>query len=73
MIKYTQIIRPLLPTNVLSVFDHFVGLALEGLINKALGKNFEANNRNLQIFLLVLDNQWFSEFHILENFTYDSH
>ena len=29
--KHTQIIRRLLPTNCLSVFDHFVGLALKGL------------------------------------------
>ena len=31
MFKHTQTIRPLLPTNCLSVFDHFVGMALEGL------------------------------------------
>ena len=31
MIKHTQTIRRLLPTNWLSVFDHFVGLALNGL------------------------------------------
>ena len=31
MVKYTQTIRRLLPTNCLSVFDHFVGLALKGL------------------------------------------
>ena len=31
MIKHTQTIRRLLPTNCLSVFDHFVGLALKGL------------------------------------------
>ena len=29
MFKHTQTIRRLLPTNCLSVFDHFVGLALE--------------------------------------------
>ena len=32
MVKHTQTIRRLLPTNCLSVFDHFVGLALKGLI-----------------------------------------
>ena len=32
MVKRAQIIRWLLPTNSLSVFDHFVGLALKGLI-----------------------------------------
>ena len=31
MVKHTQTIHRLLPTNCLSVFDHFVGLALEGL------------------------------------------
>ena len=30
MVKHTQTIRRLLPTNRLSVFDHFVGLALKG-------------------------------------------
>ena len=32
LVKHIQIIRRLLPTNSLSVFDHFVGLALKGLI-----------------------------------------
>ena len=31
MVKHTQTIRRLLPTNCLSVFDNFVGLALKGL------------------------------------------
>ena len=31
MVKHTQTIRRLLPTNCLSVFDHFVGLALKEL------------------------------------------
>ena len=31
MVKHTQTIRRL-PTNYVSVFDHFVGLALKGLI-----------------------------------------
>ena len=31
-VKHTQTIRRLLPTNCLSVFDHFVGLALKRLI-----------------------------------------
>ena len=33
MVKHTQIIRRQKPTNCLSVFDHFVGLALKGLKN----------------------------------------
>ena len=32
MVEHTQTIRRLLQTNCLSVFDHFVGLALKGLI-----------------------------------------
>ena len=31
MVKHTQTIRRLLAMNCLSVFDHFVGLALKGL------------------------------------------
>ena len=31
MVKHTQIIRRQKPTNYLSVFDHFVGLALKRL------------------------------------------
>ena len=31
MIKQTQAVRRLLPTNCLSVFDHFVALLLKGL------------------------------------------
>ena len=32
MVKHTQTIRQQLPTNCLSVFDHFVILVLKGLI-----------------------------------------
>ena len=31
MVKHTQTIRRLLPTNCLSVFDHFMGLAHKDL------------------------------------------
>ena len=31
MVKHNETIRRLLPTNCLSVLDHFVGLALKGL------------------------------------------
>ena len=33
IVKHTQRIRRLLLTNCLNVFDHFVGLALNGLTN----------------------------------------
>ena len=38
MVRHTQTIRRLLPMNCLSVFDHFVGLALKRLLNP-----FQAN------------------------------
>ena len=31
MVKHTETISRLLPTNCLNVFDHFVGLVLQGL------------------------------------------
>ena len=36
MVKHTQTIRRLLPTNCLSVFGHFVGLALKELKKQLL-------------------------------------
>ena len=47
MVKHTQAIRQLLPTNCLSVFNHFVGLALKGL------RHYLREGR-LQISLLIL-------------------
>ena len=35
MVKHTQAIRRLSPTNCLSVFDHFMGLVLKALKIKA--------------------------------------
>ena len=35
MVKHTQTNRWMLPTNCLSVFDHFVGCALIGLMKDA--------------------------------------
>ena len=32
MVKHTQTIRRQQPTNCLGIFDHFVGLALKGII-----------------------------------------
>ena len=34
MVKHTQTNRQMLPTNYLNVFDHFMGLAVKGLILK---------------------------------------
>ena len=36
MVKHTQTIRRQFSTNSLSVFDHFVGLALKGLMKKSV-------------------------------------
>ena len=49
MIKYTQTIRRLLPTNCLSVLDHFVVLALKGL-NASLFCILQIN-RNSEAYL----------------------
>ena len=38
IVKHTHTIRRLLPKNYLSVFDHFWGLALKGLLNSCLPK-----------------------------------
>ena len=46
MVKHTQTIRKQQPTNYLSVFDHFMGLALKGLISmqSPSGDNFETES-----------------------------
>ena len=36
MVKHSQSVRRLLPTNCLSVFDYFVGLAFKGLNSEGL-------------------------------------
>ena len=38
MVKHTQTIRGQQPANCLSVFVHFVGLALKGLISLTMGR-----------------------------------
>ena len=39
MVKYTQTIRQQQPTNCLSIFEHFVGLALKGFMSKKAAKS----------------------------------
>ena len=50
MLKYTQTIRWLLPTNCLSVLEHFVGSALKGL--KIITKLFEISTKVLGIYFV---------------------
>ena len=45
MVKHTKTIRRILPTNCLSVFDHFVGLLL-----KAFSKNKKQKSKRLKMF-----------------------
>ena len=55
MIKHTQTIRRLLPTNSLSVFNHFVELALKGLkivANYVLSMNYGRFSYNWKAFYL---------------------
>ena len=50
MVKHTQTIRRNLPTNCLSVFDHFVGLALKGLIRTMILKvSIILNHEKLEV------------------------
>ena len=44
MVKHTQTIRRLLPRNCLSVFDHFVGLALKGLRKNTFPESYRKSN-----------------------------
>ena len=46
MVKHSQTIRRLLPTNCLSVFDHFVGFALKGMKYFAKRLNGNTNRKN---------------------------
>ena len=50
MVKHTQKIRRMLPTNFLSVFDHFVGLAFKRLIlSYIMLKSGQTNFKNFQM------------------------
>ena len=55
MFKHNQTIRRLLPTNCLSVSDHFVGLALKGLAS-FLSILHEMVKHKLKIFQQMLQN-----------------
>ena len=46
MVKHTQTIRRQQPTNCLSVFDHFVGLAFKGLKDKQKFQNNFVETKN---------------------------
>ena len=48
MVKHTQSIRRLLPTTCLSVFDHFVGLALKGLRLQFFARFKQSENADLK-------------------------
>ena len=60
MVKHIQTIRRLLPTNFLSVFDHFVGLLLKGLkmkkaFDNALGSLLVIQNVLIRTFITLTD------------------
>ena len=44
MVKHTQTVRRCLPTNCFTVFDHFAGLALKGLLHE-INKNMPKQPR----------------------------
>ena len=63
MVKHTQIICRLFPMNCLSVFDHFVGLVLKGLISFVISWNASISNmwycmRNTSQNSLTGSNDW---------------
>ena len=45
MVNHTGTVRRLLPTNCLSVFDHFVGLALKGVTYLVIVKHIFHQNQ----------------------------
>ena len=49
MIKHTHIIRRLLPTNYLSVFNHFVGLVLQGLTLNTCSRVYQRHMKSLPL------------------------
>ena len=53
MVKQTQTIRRLLKTNCLSLFDYFVGLALERLITVRIYDQFIAETPSYQKFVAI--------------------
>ena len=55
MVQHTQTIRRLLPMNCLSVFNHFLGLALKGLniLTETLLKGMSLTYENLTRFMSV--------------------
>ena len=58
MVKHTQTIYQLLPTNHLSVFDHFVGLALKGLrFSNSVFQQYLNNYLN-SLKVLILGTAW---------------
>ena len=53
MVKHTQTIRRQQPTNCLSVFDHFVGLALKELMLLSLSEKCKWTTWELKLVLSV--------------------
>ena len=55
MVKHTQTIRRIFQTNCLSVFDHFAGSALKGLIVEVkLGDNLQSISILKQSHIAIL-------------------
>ena len=64
MVRHTQTIRRLLPTNCSSVFDHFVGVALKGL-KKVVDEGNNQTNKIQNTFHALL--KLFFGYHFLLN------
>ena len=55
MAKHIQTIRRLLPTNCLSVFDHFVGFAPKGLIKCNQMKTLSTTRGILKNYVFLME------------------
>ena len=53
MVKHTQVFCRLFPTYCLSVFDHFVGLALKGLILYQQNGSLMGNDWKIRLGVLA--------------------
>ena len=67
MVKHTQTIRWQKPTNCLSVFDHFMGLALKGLKGDSGGLR---RRKNLEQFIVFKQSNFVNVFDFFLNLKY---
>ena len=60
MVKHTQTIRQMLPTSFLSLFDHFVGLALKWLNEKKIDLHVYASKSKKLLYDQIAVRNYFT-------------